>query len=89
MVGEEWGWRYKEDEFKDTLQINLSKATEEEEEEEEGGNKEGGQRAQEPQWRRIRTRHFVKVVIQRLELTQLIGIEGAIGESIKEGNGKG
>ena len=30
MVGEEWGWRYKEDEFKDTLQINLSKATEEE-----------------------------------------------------------
>ena len=42
-----------------------------------------------PQWRRIRTRHFVKVVIQRLELTQLIGIEGAIGEGIKEGNGKG
>ena len=54
-----------------------------------GGNKEGGQRAQEPQWRRIRTSHFVMVMMQWLELTQSIGIEGAIGQSVKEGNRKG
>ena len=46
------------------------------------GNKEGGETAQRPQWGIISTRDFVKAVIQELELTVLIGIEGAIGKGI-------